>query len=85
MRAVWNGAVLAESDDTVAMEGNQYFPEATLRREHLRFALAAVAAAERAHFHWNVLAAVRWRIYWISSRNSRLSGLWKLHLLSPMR
>lgn len=26
MRAVWNGVVIAESDDTVVVEGNHYFP-----------------------------------------------------------
>ncbi|MGI8461783.1 MAG: DUF427 domain-containing protein [Solirubrobacterales bacterium] len=26
MRAVWNGEVLAESDDTKVVEGNHYFP-----------------------------------------------------------
>jgi len=25
-RATWNGTVVAESDDTVVVEGNQYFP-----------------------------------------------------------
>ncbi|HEX5494237.1 MAG TPA: DUF427 domain-containing protein [Mycobacteriales bacterium] len=34
MRATWNGAVLAESDDTVVVEGNHYFPADSLRREH---------------------------------------------------
>lgn len=34
MKAVWNGAVLAESDDTVVVEGNHYFPPAALHREH---------------------------------------------------
>jgi uncharacterized protein (DUF427 family) len=33
MRAVWNGATIAESDDIVTVEGNAYFPEASLRRE----------------------------------------------------
>ncbi|MFO0609089.1 MAG: DUF427 domain-containing protein [Polyangiales bacterium] len=33
--AEWNGAVLAESDDIVTVEGNAYFPEASLHREHL--------------------------------------------------
>jgi uncharacterized protein (DUF427 family) len=32
-RATWNGKVIAESDHTVEVEGNQYFPEASLRRE----------------------------------------------------
>jgi uncharacterized protein (DUF427 family) len=36
MRATWNGAILAESDDTVVVEGNHYFPEASLRRDRFR-------------------------------------------------
>lgn len=36
VRATWNGAVVAESDDTVVVEGNHYFPDETLRHEHLR-------------------------------------------------
>ena len=30
MKAVWNGAVVAESDDTVVVEGNHYFPAASV-------------------------------------------------------
>lgn len=26
VKAVWNGAVIAESDDTLVVEGNHYFP-----------------------------------------------------------
>ena len=33
-RASWNGVVVAESDDIVMVEGNAYFPEASLVREH---------------------------------------------------
>jgi uncharacterized protein (DUF427 family) len=36
MKAIWNGAVLAESDDTVVVEGNHYFPAGAVRREHFR-------------------------------------------------
>lgn len=32
-RAIWNGAVLAESDRTVVVEGNHYFPPETLVQE----------------------------------------------------
>jgi uncharacterized protein (DUF427 family) len=35
VRAVWNGVVLAESDDTVVVDGNHYFPDSALRREYL--------------------------------------------------
>lgn len=33
MKATWNGAVLAESDDTIVVEGNHYFPPESLNRE----------------------------------------------------
>lgn len=36
MRAIWKGAVLAESDDTVVVEGNHYFPADALSQEHFR-------------------------------------------------
>lgn len=33
MRAVWKGRVIAESADTVVVEGNHYFPPEAIRRE----------------------------------------------------
>ena len=33
-RAVWNGVVLAESDDIVMVEGNLYFPRSSLNNEY---------------------------------------------------
>jgi len=33
MKAVWNNHVIAETTDTVVVEGNQYFPAESLRRE----------------------------------------------------
>lgn len=33
VRAMWNGQVLAESDHTVVVEGNHYFPPEAVRRE----------------------------------------------------
>lgn len=35
MRAVWNDTVVAESNDTVVVEGNHYFPPDSVRWEHL--------------------------------------------------
>lgn len=37
MQAVWNNTVIAESDDTVLVEGNHYFPESSLKREFITF------------------------------------------------
>jgi len=36
MRAVWNNTVLAESADTVVVEGNHYFPPDAIQSEHFR-------------------------------------------------
>lgn len=36
MKAQWKGAVIAESGDTVVVEGNHYFPPAALKREHFK-------------------------------------------------
>ena len=36
MKAIWNGAVVADSDQTVVVEGNHYFPADAVRREYLR-------------------------------------------------
>lgn len=33
MKAIWNGTVIAESDDTVVIEGNHYFPESSIKPE----------------------------------------------------
>jgi uncharacterized protein (DUF427 family) len=35
MKATWKGTVIAESDDTVIVEGNHYFPESALKREYV--------------------------------------------------
>ena len=35
MKATWRGAVLAESDETVVVEGNHYFPPDSIKREYV--------------------------------------------------
>ena len=36
MRATWRETVLAESDDTVVIEGNHYFPSDAIKAEYFR-------------------------------------------------
>ena len=36
MKATWNGAVLAESDKTIVIEGNHYFPPDTINRQYFQ-------------------------------------------------
>jgi uncharacterized protein (DUF427 family) len=35
VRAHWNGAVIAGSDDTVVIDGNHYFPAGSVNKEYL--------------------------------------------------
>lgn len=37
MKAIWKDTVIAESDDTVMVEGNRYFPETALNRAYVTF------------------------------------------------
>lgn len=50
-RATWNGAVLAESADTVVVEGNQYFPLADVEKEQIR------PSDSHTTCHWKGLAS----------------------------
>jgi uncharacterized protein (DUF427 family) len=34
-KAIWNGAVIAESDQTIVVEGNHYFPVDSVKAEYL--------------------------------------------------
>ena len=36
MKATWRATTLAESDDTVVVEGNHYFPEGSIKPEHFK-------------------------------------------------
>ena len=35
-KAIWNGALIAESTECEIVEGNRYFPPESVRREYLR-------------------------------------------------
>ena len=35
VKAIWNGTIIAESENTIELEGNQYFPEESLKKEFL--------------------------------------------------
>ncbi len=36
MKAVWNGATIAESNETIVVEGNQYFPAGSINRQYVQ-------------------------------------------------
>lgn len=36
MKAMWNGEIIAESNETVVVEGNHYFPPSAIKSEHFQ-------------------------------------------------
>ncbi len=36
MKAIWNGTILAESDKTIVVEGNHYFPADAINKEYFQ-------------------------------------------------
>ena len=36
MKAIWNNVVIAESDETIVIEGNHYFPPSSIHRQFFR-------------------------------------------------
>ena len=34
MKAIWNGQVIAESNNTIVIEGNHYFPSTSIQKEY---------------------------------------------------
>ncbi len=36
MKAIWNNQVIAESDETIVVENNHYFPEESIRKEYFK-------------------------------------------------
>ena len=45
-KATWEGAVLAESDNCVQVEGNYYFPTESVNREYFK------SSSESSHCPW---------------------------------
>lgn len=35
MKAIWNGQIIAESEDTIVVEGNHYFPPQSINTDFL--------------------------------------------------
>ena len=50
-RAVWNGAVIAESDETVVVEGNHYFPADSIDHSYFEDSEAETVC------HWKGVAS----------------------------
>jgi len=56
VKAVWNGVVIAESDDTVVVEGNHYFPRAAVDAGVLRDSDTTTTCPWKGIAHYHTLS-----------------------------
>lgn len=75
MRAIWNDAVLAESDDTVVVEGNHYFPKESLREDYF------LPSDHRTVCPWKGVAS--YRSAWVNGEVNR-DAAWEYRRPSPL-
>jgi uncharacterized protein (DUF427 family) len=60
VKAVWNGATIAESDETVVVEGNHYFPKEAVGAAYLKPSATTSTCPWKgiAHYHSIVVDGV---------------------------
>lgn len=51
MKAYWNGQLLADSNDTIVIEGNHYFPADSLKKEFFK------SSDSHTHCPWKGIAS----------------------------
>lgn len=51
MKAIWNNEVIAESNETVVVEGNHYFPHDSIKKEYYK------KSATHSHCPWKGVAS----------------------------
>src|ERR1043166_5519786 len=56
VKASWNGATIAESDDTVIVEGNHYFPRDSVDSSLLRDSATTTICPWKGTAHYHTLA-----------------------------
>ncbi len=56
MKAVWHGETIAESKDTVVVEGNHYFPAESVAKKHLRSSATTTVCPWKGTAHYYSVA-----------------------------
>jgi uncharacterized protein (DUF427 family) len=55
MKAIWKGTVVAESDDTVVVEGNHYFPAEAVKSQYLLPSNTKTMCSWKGQAHYHTL------------------------------
>ncbi len=57
IKAIWNGVTIAESDDTVVVEGNHYFPRASVAAGVLTDSATTSVCGWKGTAHYHTVSA----------------------------
>ncbi len=52
MKAIWKGEIIAESESTVVIEGNHYFPPDSVAKKHLKPSLTTTVCPWKGTAHY---------------------------------
>ncbi len=56
MKAIWNGVVIAESENTVIVEGNHYFPKNAVKDDFLKSSSKTTICPSKGTAHYYTIA-----------------------------
>ena len=56
VKAEWNGAIVAQSDDTVVIEGNHYFPAESVNKTYLKPSATTTTCPWKGLAHYHTLS-----------------------------
>ncbi|RMG56185.1 MAG: DUF427 domain-containing protein [Bacteroidetes bacterium] len=73
MKAIWNDAIIAESDDTVVVEGNHYFPASAVKTAYLRPSELRTTCpwkGEASYYHLSVDGLINQDAAWVYPHTS---------------
>lgn len=83
MKAIWNGKVIAESNETKQVEGNHYFPPESINREYLKESSTHTKCAWKgtaSYYHLEVGGEVNKDAAWYYPEPSKAASKIKDHV-----
>ena len=83
MKAIWNGQVVAESNETEVVEGNHYFPHDTIKREFFKSSDTHTTCfwkGEASYYHLDVDGKVNEDAAWYYPETSEAASRIKNHV-----
>lgn len=76
MKAIWNNEVIAESNDTVVVEGNHYFPMNSVNEDYLEKSSTSTRCpwkGEASYYSLNVNGEINKDAVWYYAQPSELA------------